>query len=357
MADTTEKKKSSKSSKPSSDKKPSSSSSKPRTDKKSSSKPKSSTDKKPSSSKSPRSPRDDPEARARRDEHNAKLKQLTDEHAIQKQNLNEKAASLQAQLEDLEHKVKEAEANKTKKSSSSSEDHARTEALIADAEARATAHQATLQDLTAKLHATEADSQTAHAALKNSKDAQHAAEAGQAQAERKLAELNQRVAELEAELAQAANTTTQLKERLATLQRQLKDAEPTKKVGFAGASTAPAGNGAVPAWKLRQMEQERELAEKRESEQARKLTKVTSIKVRKHEIGHDAVDHEDGDDHVVRPAFKDPLAAKAAAQQAHEQSAVVHDNLVSPRSMGVDQTPEEREAAEEARLLKFLNKK
>lgn len=63
------------------------------------------------------------------------------------------------------------------------------------------------------------------------------------------------------------------------------------------------------------MEKERELEVQKKSEQARKLTKVASIKIRKDQIGHDRVD-EDEDAAVVRPAFRDPLQIKEQQFQA-----------------------------------------
>jgi len=140
--------------------------------------------------------------------------------------------------------------------------------------------------------------------------------------------------------------TDELKQQIEELAKRVREFEAEKGI-------KPKTDSSVPSWKQRQMEKEKEEEGRKAAEKERKLTKVTSIKIRTNEIGADRVDVEEGEKNVdkARPVFRDPLEIKQ--QQA---SAVSDDTQVGSGAVISEMTQAEKEAAEEARLMKFLKR-
>jgi len=153
-------------------------------------------------------------------------------------------------------------------------------------------------------------------------------------------------------------------EKLASAQNQIRALEENKpkpitgpKVSFQQnqpapqqqlTATSPRGGskqdtGAVPVWKLREMEKQKEAEEARAAEQQRKLQKVASIRLTLNDV------HKDTE--TPTRNFKDPLDNKVQPTVADAEPEIVKDsaNLI-------DITAEEKANAEMARLGKTLKR-
>jgi DNA repair exonuclease SbcCD ATPase subunit len=275
-------------------------------------------EKKSSAVKSPRS-----------EDHSAELHQLKDK-LVEQQQVHEKALAKQheehqeqitkltKQVEALEASNKElAQQASQKKSSSSSSD---------DEDLKAELEQA--QDEVQSLQSQVAELKGSVSSLAEQKN--HAT-AGRDAAEAKKNKAEHEVAELRGQLAKEHEASEGLKAENQKLQSQLEEAQKARANGGLPRAASQKEPGPTPAWKLKQMEKEREEEEKRAQETQRKLVKASSIKVKSHEVIHPepAIIRQPVNEPEERPAFK-------ASQVVNEMSQA------------------DLEAAEEARLMRGL---
>jgi len=102
-------------------------------------------------------------------------------------------------------------------------------------------------------------------------------------------------------------------------------------------------DGSIPAWKLREMEKQKEAEEARNAETQRKLQKVASIRLTSNDV------HKDTE--TPSRNFKDPLENKQPTTTVDDEPEIVRDSAPL-----LDVTAEEKAAAEMARLGKTLKR-
>jgi len=107
-----------------------------------------------------------------------------------------------------------------------------------------------------------------------------------------------------------------------------------------------AAQGNIPAWKQRELEKQKEAEEQRERESRAKLQKVQSLRAVRHEV----ISNE-----PITQGFKDPVLNKPTF---HHGGVIEEDKKVEDSSpvLAVDQTEEEKIAAEMARMNRTLKK-
>jgi myosin heavy subunit len=168
---------------------------------------------------------------------------------------------------------------------------------------------------------------------------------------------------LEAEfekLATAQKEIRALQEKNEELQKP-KPIQGTKVVGFTQSSPPvnsalsprdKSAQGAIPAWKQREMDKQKEAEEARQAESRAKLQKVASLRVTKNDI-HTDTEHKN---------FKDPMDNKPSAHGgvidslgASDSSSSIVTDSISP-SLTVDLSENERVEAEMARLGRTLKR-
>jgi len=263
--------------------------------------------------------------------------------------LNAKVAALAAELEKA----------KDKDSSSSSDDKDAVSDLknkIAEQDEKITALQSDLKEAHAEVDekAAEAESAQAQLAVKAAQ-AQQAHEANEA-TKSQLAGESAKYSSLEATLSRTQKENHELKGDIENLQEKVRSLEADLQNSSrnstgavsprgGGNSTPKGGDGSIPAWKLRQMEKEKEEEEKRAADRQAKLTKVSSIKVKTGELYRDSG--------AERPNFKDPRAGK---DDKHPGSQVVEEPISAAALLGSGKTVEELEAEEEARVMRNLGR-
>jgi len=99
----------------------------------------------------------------------------------------------------------------------------------------------------------------------------------------------------------------------------------------------------LPAWKLREMERQKEQEAQRADEQNRKLVKVQSLKV----LGN-TVDHS-----TSNPNFKDPVSSKVTAQPKDDSP---RDKIPSAAATLSDEDAQAKMEAEMARINKTMKR-
>jgi len=106
-----------------------------------------------------------------------------------------------------------------------------------------------------------------------------------------------------------------------------------------------AGGGSIPVWKQRELEKQKEAEEQRERESRAKLQKVQSLRITRHEV----ISNE-----PITQGFKDPVLNKPA----FHHGGVIEDDKRDESSpvLAVDQTEEEKIAAEMARMNRTIKK-
>jgi myosin heavy subunit len=244
---------------------------------------------------------------------------------------NEKTASLQEEITNL----KNNQANKDEKSSSSSKDNdngeeiANLKSQLEEKNNACREHESQIESLRNEISTLKSDHESA----------------------------------LEAEfekLATAQKEIRALQEKNEELQKP-KPIQGTKVVGFATSSSptvnpalSPRGQsaqGSIPAWKQREIEKQKEAEEARQAESRAKLQKVASLRVTKNDI-HTESEHKN---------FRDPMDNKPSfhggvvdSNRESADSVIVTDSI-SP-ALTAELSESERVEAEMARLGRTLKK-